>query len=162
MEDKREVAVVIDRPGPTEWLTSIAMAGQDVESGMGEPERLGVLTGWIAGVADLHQCQMVTGASRLGDQLAGVVAAASKGRLKLWAENGAIGTLLVIDGVLASGTQVSRRAAQARRHGAHRVVGAVLVADPVGLDLCRRGLGDEVAAMRLLDTPTHDRAELLT
>jgi hypothetical protein len=162
MDDKRDVASVSDAPGPGGWLTSVAVAGREVEARMGDPERLDALTGWIAGVADLHKCGMVTGASRLGDQLAGVVAGASEGRLKLWAENGATGTLLVIDGVLASGTQVSRRAEQARRHGAHRVVGAVLVADPAGLDVCRRGMGDEVAAMSLLDAPVHDRSELLT
>jgi hypothetical protein len=90
---------------------------------------------------------MVTGASPLGHQLAGLVVGMTKSPLALWAQNGAHGTVLVIEGVLASGAQLSSAAKRARAAGATRVVGAAVIAEPNGLASCRKELGDEIRAL---------------
>lgn len=67
-----------------------------------------------------------------------------------WAQNGAHGTVLVIEGVLASGAQLTSAAKRARAASATRVVGAAVIAEPNGLASCRKELGDEIHALREL------------
>ena len=81
---------------------------------------------------------------------AGLVVGMTKSPLALWAQNGAHGTVLVIEGVLASGAQLTSAAKRARAAGATRVVGAAVIAEPNGLANCRKELGDEIHALREL------------
>jgi hypothetical protein len=134
-----------------DWIGAIHGAARDLEESLADPARLGQLADELTQVAASTGARMVTGASPLGNQLAGLVAGRPGSGLTLWAQNGAHGTLLVIEGVLASGAQLARTAARARAAGADRVVGAAVVAEPRGLAICREELGDDVRALRELD-----------
>lgn len=92
-------------------------------------------------------CSTVSGASRLGDQLAGAVSAASGGRLGLWAHNGASGSVMIIEGVLATGTQLVGMGHLAREAGADRVVPAAVFADPSAEHFVRAELGSDVVVL---------------
>lgn len=132
------------------WIEVIHRAGQDVEDALTDPAQLRDMTRRLAAVAADTGAAMVTGASPLGHQLAGLVVGMTQAPLALWAQNGAHGTVLVIEGVLASGAQLTSAARRARAAGATRVVGAAVIADPNGLEHCRRELGDEVRALEEL------------
>jgi hypothetical protein len=132
------------------WIDVIRRAARDLEGSLADPDRLRDVTVQLADVAAATGARMVTGSSPLGHQLAGLVAGMADPALTLWAQNGAHGTMLVIEGVLASGAQLTNTAKRARAAGADRVVGAAVVAEPFGLASCRRELGDEVRALREL------------
>jgi hypothetical protein len=143
-----EVDDLAPQPRPhSEWIDVILRAARELEESLGDPARLGEVTSQLADVAAATGARMVTGASPLGHQLAGLVAGKAKSPLALWAQNGAYGTVLVIEGVLASGAQLSSAARRARAAGADRVVGAAVIAEPNGLAACRRELGDDIRAL---------------
>jgi hypothetical protein len=133
-----------------DWIGVILKAGHDLEESLADPDRLRELTAQLADVAAASGAGMITGASPIGHQLAGLVAGLNGSSLALWAQNGAHGTVLVIEGVLASGAQLASTARRARAAGADRVVGAAVVAESNGLASCRRELGDEIRALREL------------
>lgn len=133
-----------------DWIGVILRAGRDLEESLADPDRLREVTAQLADVAAVTGAGMITGASPLGNQLAGLVVGMAKPPLTLWAQNGAHGTVLVIEGVLASGAQLTSTARRARAAGADRVVGAAVVAESNGLASCRKELGDEVRALREL------------
>lgn len=134
-------------PSPEGWLTMALSQARALEASLAQAGRLDTVAAAIAHVANRLDCQMVTGASRVGDQLAGAVVARSAGKLTLWADNGAHGTMLVIEGYLYSGAQTTRMAYRARRAGSDRVVGVAVLAEEAGLSQCRAELGDEVVVL---------------
>lgn len=134
-------------PSPEGWLAAALGQARALEAGLAQVDRLDAVAAAIGQIAERFDCQMVTGASRVGDQLAGVVAARSAGRLSLWADNGAHGTMLVIEGYLYSGAQTTRMAERARRAGSDRVVGVAIFAEEAGLSQCRSELRDEVVVL---------------
>jgi hypothetical protein len=136
---------------PGDWIGGIHRAARGLEESLANPEHLRQLADELTQVAESTGASMVTGASPLGNQLAGLVAGQPGSGLTLWAQNGAHGTLLVIEGVLASGAQLARTATRARVAGADRVVGVAVVAEPRGLAACRHELGDDVRALREID-----------
>ncbi len=140
-----------EHPGPDgDWIDVILRAARDLEGSLADPDQLRSVTVQLADVAAATGARMVTGASPLGHQLAGLVAGMATPALTLWAQNGAHGTMLVIEGVLASGAQLTNTARRARAAGADRVVGAAVIAEPSGLASCRLELGDEIRALREL------------
>jgi hypothetical protein len=143
-----QLAAPAGQPGAADsWIEEIHRAGRDLEDSLTDPRRLREVTVQLAAVAADTGAAMVTGASPLGHQLAGLVVGMTKSPLALWAQNGAHGTVLVIEGVLASGAQLSSAAKRARAAGATRVVGAAVIAEPNGLASCRKELGDEIRAL---------------
>jgi hypothetical protein len=130
-----------------DWIEVILRAGRELEDSLTDPDRLREVTAQLAEVAAATGAGMITGASPLGHQLAGLVVGMAKSPLALWAQNGAHGTVLVVEGVLASGAQLTSAARRARAAGAARVVGAAVVAEPNGLAMCREELGDEIRAL---------------
>lgn len=136
--------------GPATWVRSALAAAHDLEEDLADPAQLAEITRQLAEIADAAGAVMVTGASALGHQLAGLVAATAQPPVSLWAQNGARGTVLVLEGVLVSGTQIAMTARRARAAGADRVIGAAVIAEPTGLEMCRRELRDDVRALRTL------------
>jgi len=136
-----------DEHPDADWLPRALTRARGLETSLAQSNRLNELAIAIERVADDLNCQMVTGASRIGDQLAGAVAARSGGRLTLWADNGAHGTVLVIEGYLYSGAQTLRVADRARRAGSERVVGVAVFAEAPGLTQCQAELGDAVVVL---------------
>ncbi len=135
------------QPRPEAWIETVQRAVRDLEDSLGRGGRLSEVAAQLAAVVAATGATMVTGSSPLGHQLAGAVAGCADSRVTLWAQNGAHGTVLVIEGVLASGAQLIQTAKRARGAGADRVVGAAVVAEPNGLATCRKELGDEISAL---------------
>lgn len=133
------------------WVSTVRSAAHDLEELLADPEQLSRVTAQLMEFAVASGAGMVTGSSALGNQLAGLVVGRATSPMSLWAQNGARGTVLVIEGVLASGAQMSQTARRARDAGAARVVGAAVVAEPNGLAACRIELGDEVRALGSLE-----------
>jgi hypothetical protein len=143
---------LLDRTDATteHWVMAVGRTGRDLEEELADPASLRAITAALAEVAIDTGATMVTGASPLGNQLAGALAAGDHPSLQLWARNGAHGTVLVIEGVLASGVQMATTAKRARLAGAQRVVGAAVLAEARGLEMCRNEMADEVRALREL------------
>jgi hypothetical protein len=132
------------------WTAAIIEAGHALEEALANPANLYAVADQLGELANTLGAVMITGASAQGHQLAGLVAARAARPLTLWAQNGAHGTMLVVEGMLVSGAQMARAAARAKAAGAERVVGAAVLAEPTGLASCRREIGDEITALREL------------
>lgn len=133
------------------WVEQVTSAAHSVEESLSDRQSLDELARTLADIADSFGAEMVTGASSLGHQLAGVVASHSTRPLTLWANNGAHGTVLVIESVLASGVQLMSAARRAQAAGASRVVGAAVFGEPMGIERCRAELADDVVVVRPLE-----------
>jgi hypothetical protein len=136
--------------GAENWAVAITRAARGLEESLASPERLRDLTDQLSVIAERAGADMVTGSSPLGNQLAGSIVRSSARPLALWVANGARGTVLIVEGVLASGAQLTAAARRARAAGAARVVGAAVLGVPAGLAMCREELGDDVAALEEL------------
>ena len=136
--------------GASDWVGDATRAAHTLEEDLVDPARLDAVTDELVQIA--HRCgaTMVTGASPLGHQLAGLVVGRARPNLALWAQNGARGTVLVVEGVLVSGAQMSSTARRALAAGATRIVGVAVVADSAGLEVCRREIGADVVALQEL------------
>jgi uracil phosphoribosyltransferase len=139
---------VSDRVGGPEWMRTAIGAAHSLEDDLSDPAQVAAITKALVRVATENGAVMVTGASALGHQLAGLVAASARPHLALWAQNGARGTVMVVEGVLVSGAQMANAARRARAAGAERIVGAAVIAEPAGLASCRRETGDLIVALR--------------
>jgi hypothetical protein len=135
---------------PGGWTAAVIEAGHALETALANPKELQEVADQLGELATACGAVMITGASAQGHQLAGLVAARASRPLTLWAQNGAHGTVLVVEGVLVSGAQMARAAARAKAAGAERVVGVAVLAEPSGLASCRREIGDEINALREL------------
>jgi hypothetical protein len=135
---------------PASWPVEVQRANHALEEELTDRARLEAIGAALADVARETGATMVTGASPLGHQLAGYVASHNDAGVVLWAQNGARGTVLVIEGVLVSGAQMISTARRAGAAGADRVVGAAVVAAGDGLALCRSEIGRDVHALREL------------
>jgi uracil phosphoribosyltransferase len=96
-------------------------------------------------LAEGQQVVAVTGASRVGDQLAGAAVAISNGRLHL--STPADVAVLVVDGLLATGTQIEQAVFRLRTIGTKRVVGVAVLAEGEALEACRVATGANVIAL---------------
>jgi len=135
---------------PAPWPVEVQRANHALEEELTDRGRLEAIGAALAKVARETGATMVTGASPLGHQLAGYLASRDDAGVALWAQNGARGTVLVIEGVLVSGAQMLGTARRARAAGADRVVGAAVVGESDGLAMCRSEIGPEVHALREL------------
>ena len=66
--------VALDQEAPVydeQWTGRVLSAAHRLEDSLGDPARLREVTAALAEFARVERCSMVTGASRLGDQLAG-------------------------------------------------------------------------------------------
>lgn len=132
------------------WPEEVQRANHALEEELTDRRRLEAIGAALAEVARGTGATMVTGASPLGHQLAGYLASREDAGVALWAQNGARGTVLVIEGVLVSGAQMLGTARRARAAGADHVVGAAVVGESDGLAICRSEIGPDVHALREL------------
>lgn len=129
------------------WVSAVLRTASQLEADLGGGNKLEEITTRLSEAAHQLNAEMVTGASRLGDQLAGAVAGRSAGSLSLWAQNGAHGTVLVVEGLLATGAQVNRAMQRAREAGADRVAAVAVLADTSALAASRSNSGAEIIAL---------------
>jgi len=132
------------------WVVRLMAFADGLDRELADPDELAALADRLIGVAETLGAHTVTGASAAGDRLAGAVAVRSAGRVRLVDGAGPTEPVLVVDTLLATGTQILAAARTLRGDGVGRVVGAAVLADPTALDLARRELGDEVIALELI------------
>ncbi len=108
-----------------------AEAGESLERVLADPVELTKTSLKLVEVAHGFGCSRLYGASPLGQRLAGAAIALSRNGLKDHTAGIKGQGVLIVDGILVTGTQVASAARQARRKGAALVCAAVVAsADP--------------------------------
>lgn len=131
------------------WVVRLMAIAEVLDRELADPIGLAGLADRLIGVADTLGARSVTGASAAGDRLAGAIAIRSEGRVRLVDGVSANDPVLVVDTLLATGTQLLATARTLRNGRVGRVVGAAVFADPMALELARRELGDQVLALEV-------------
>ena len=103
-----------------------AQIGEKLRAAISDPAVFRSLSERVVVSAQHFACDAVLGASRLGDQLAaGAVALANNG-LHMLADGERPKRVLIVDGLLASGMQLSRATRQVRSQGASPYAAVVI------------------------------------
>lgn len=115
--------------GPSEeWAFRAMDFGERLESELAHPDRLTEVSRQLVDIAARSNCEQVLGASAVGERLAAAAVALAGNGLRLFA-NGTPGErVLIVDGTLATGTQITKAIRQARAAGAQYTPAAVVVA----------------------------------
>jgi len=124
-----------------------AAIGERLEALGVRPDTLATVAEWVTSLAMTSGCSRLVGASRFGQTVVGAAVALSDGRLRCYqAPEAAEGGVLVVDGILVTGSQLADTATALRQDGVVRVVGAVvLAAQPPGAQL--RQLVDDLVVL---------------
>lgn len=132
-----------------DWTRQLIALAQRVELDLGDSKHLDAVASRLLAVAREWGASSVVGASRLGERLAGAVATKSKGTLGLWSSqsNGTAPSVVVVDALLASGSQIGKAIRAAKEHGAARTMAIAVVADGAALELARRDVGERILAL---------------
>lgn len=132
------------------WVVRLMELADGLDRELADPTQLASVVQRLGEAADKLGARSVTGASASGERLAGAVAAQSAGRLRLTDGANTDQPVLIVDTILATGTQILATARRLQRAGVDRIVGAAVVADAAALDLTRRELGDQVLALEVI------------
>lgn len=132
------------------WVVRLMALADGLDRELSDPDQLAMVVTRLIQVAETLGARSVAGASAGGERLAGAVAAKSAGRLRLADEASTQQPVLVVDTVLATGTQILAAAQRLRGMGIFHVVAAAVVADQAALDVTRRELGDHVEALEVI------------
>lgn len=124
-------------------LNNLALS---IESELGNPEALRIIAGDLAPIAVELGCGTMIGASSIGERIAGAFIATHGEDLSI-AQGAALGSVLVVDGVLSTGVQMQRAISKAREAGAQKVAGVVVAADRDALRLCNADPRTRVIAL---------------
>jgi hypothetical protein len=114
--------------GPTEEWGFRAMAvGERLEAELTQPDGLTEVSRSLIAIAEERGCTQILGASAVGERLAAAAVAIAHNGLSLFARGDPAESVLVVDGSLATGTQIARAARQAKQAGAHFTPAAVVI-----------------------------------
>jgi hypothetical protein len=130
-----------------DWPFRVANLARNLEAELGRPGVLVEVADQLIAIAEEHGCEAVAGASRVGGQLAGALVARSSNGLRLFSPLDPVESILVLDGVLATGTQIARTVRAARHAGAKRAVAAAVLANHEAIDICRAEIDGDVIAL---------------
>lgn len=132
------------------WVVRLMAIADGLDRELADPAELAALADRLIDVAETVGARSVTGVSAGGDRLAGAMAVRSAGRVRLVDGTSTNDPILVVETLLATGTQLLATARTLRAGGVGRVVGAAVLADPTALELARRELGDQVVALEVI------------
>lgn len=135
---------------PEDWPLAIAGLSERLERELDEPAVLDQIAREVTDIADRLHCDAIAGASPLGARIARASVAMSTNGLRVFDERVPGATVLVVDGVLASGVQTVRMARSARNLGARQTPAVAVLADPRALERCRNASPDGIIALREL------------
>jgi predicted amidophosphoribosyltransferase len=100
--------------------------GEALEIELADPQTLVNTSTRLADIARKSGCLALTGASSVGNRLAAATVALAQDGLHLW-RPGETEPVLVIDGLLATGANLSSVAWHLRREGVERTVAAAVI-----------------------------------
>jgi hypothetical protein len=148
----KAIGHIPSQPSPEDggWVVRLLALADALDHELADPGELEALADRLVLIAERLGAGLVTGASAGGDQMAGAMAVRSRGRVRLLDGSPTHDAVLVVDTLMATGTQVIARARQLRETGFARVVGAVLLADAAALEVAHAELGDEVVALEMI------------
>lgn len=135
---------------PGTWFVRLMGLAEDLDRRLSEPSELEQMVDSLIAVAEHLGVRSVAGASAGGERLAGAIAARSAGRVHLADGAATLDPVLVVETLMATGTQVLATASNLRANGVRRVMAATLLADPVALELARAQLGEPVIALKTI------------
>lgn len=139
-----------DAAEPGAWLVRLLSLAEGLDRELAESRELERVADSLITVAEGLGARSVAGASLGGERLAGAIAARSSGRVHLADGASTLDPLLVVDTLMATGTQVIAAAKTFHETGVRRVMAAALIADPVALDMVRAELGEQVVALETI------------
>ena len=132
--------------GPREeYPFRVAVVGEHLELALADPGTLATVAQNVADVARKLSCQALAGASPLGERLAAAAVVTSDNGLRLYAGDDVPQRVLIVDGLLATGTRLAWTAQALKAAGVEKTPAAVLVTIG-GLDQSPPGL-DEVVSL---------------
>lgn len=138
----------LKRHAAEDWPAPVIGIARQLDEHLADPASLKAVVIDLIKVAERFRCDAVAGASPLGERLAGAMVA-SGDRLRLFSSARQDRCVLVVDGLLATGTQLSQAMRQARDAGATHTPAVALMADHDALKALRSRLkDDEVIALR--------------
>jgi len=120
----------LENSPPAEWALRAAAVGERLERLCAAGDVLARASAEIVKIAKREQCAALLGASALGERLAGAAVASAQDGLRIWDAQSNHYSVLVVDGLMVSGSQVAQAVSFARSHGARRTVAAVLMSAP--------------------------------
>lgn len=135
---------------PGSWVVRLMALAEGIDRELADPTELERLADRLVSIAEMLGARSVAGASQGGERLAGAVAARSSGRVRLADGAATLDPVLVIETLMATGTQVLATAKTFRDSGVERVMAAALLADPVALEFARAELGGQVVALEMI------------
>jgi hypothetical protein len=115
---------------PSEWSLRAAALGERLEQLCASGEVLATASEEIVAIANREGCVSLIGASPLGERLAGAAVAVAQNGLRIWDGKSTKRNVLVVDGLLVTGSQVSEAIQKLRSAGVGRAMAAVLMAAP--------------------------------
>lgn len=130
-----------------DWPFRIADLARHLETELGRPDVLVEVADRLVTIAKDYGCEAITGASRVGGELAGAVVARSANGLRLFSADDPADSVLVVDGVLATGAQLVRAVMAAKDAGAKRAVAVAVLANREAIDICREEIQGNVVAL---------------
>jgi adenine/guanine phosphoribosyltransferase-like PRPP-binding protein len=130
-----------------DWPFRVADLARDLEVELGHPDVLTEIADRFVVIAEEYGCQAVMGASRVGGQLAGAVVARAENGLRMFSAVDPAEVVLVIDGMLATGTQIARAVRAMKRAGAKRAVAVAVLGNPDAIPICRDEIQDDIVVL---------------
>jgi orotate phosphoribosyltransferase len=130
-----------------DWAVRLMALSEGIDRELASPDDLAALADRLIAVAAGLGATTVTGASQGGERLAGAMAVRSAGQVRLLDGVFDGRPVLIVETLLATGTQMLTTARALRADGAERVVGVAVLADQTGLEITRRELGDDVVTL---------------
>lgn len=137
----------IESASPQDWPFRVADLGRELEAELGDPDVLLEIVHKFLTVAQDQGCHSVAGASRVGGQIAGAIVARATTGLRLFTTTNPADSVLVVDGMLATGTHIARAVRAAKDGGAKRVVAAAVLGSHEALEFRRDDLGEDLVVL---------------
>lgn len=133
-----------------EWPFAAAKLAEALEAELSNPTTLMTVAGRLCHLAQDLDVDTVVGASDVGERLAGAVAASANGRLQLWSESANRAhtprRLMVVAGVINTGTELARKLGEVRSAGVADAVGAAVIGNRSAIEAWR-AVGHNLVAL---------------
>jgi hypothetical protein len=150
-QEERMVALVdvvresesIDEIAPDQRLFAAAQIAEHLEEALADPALLIEVSQQFIRIAQSLRCDRVKGVSPVGERLAGAVVAVANNGLRVYQAQQPAEHVLVIDGVAATGAQLSAACRHATSQGVPRVSAAAVLV----LSSSRKYLAEHVGSV---------------
>lgn len=138
----RETRSTLEEHEKKHLLIDLVQVGDRIDEVIAGSEVLSFVSRELISVAQELDCKGVAGASPTGERLAGAMVALSDNGLSVFNPKDPAKRVVIVDGMLATGTLLLRQAHKLRANGAAYCGGAVLFASRTASESLGDGLDD--------------------